>query len=160
MATPGTQGTPAAAPGAGWAAVQKASVVVGVVFLLVGALGFVPGVTTDYDTLALAGHHSDARLFGVFEVSALHNAVHVLFGVLGLLLWRTFNGARIFLLAGGAVYALLAFYGVLVDHDGPANVVPVNVADNWLHLALAVGMLTLGLLLGRTKNVPHDVRHV
>jgi hypothetical protein len=34
-------------------------------------------------------------------------------------------------------------------HDGPANFVPVNTADNWLHLALGVGMIALGVLVGR-----------
>jgi hypothetical protein len=47
--------------------VQKAAVVVGAAFLLVGVLGFIPGVTTNYSSMEFAGHHSDAKLLGLFE---------------------------------------------------------------------------------------------
>ena len=130
--------------------VQWAALVVGAVFLLVGVLGFVPGITTDYDQLMVAGHHSGALLLGLFQVSILHNIVHLLFGVAGVALARTVGGARSFLIYGGAVYAVLWIYGLVVDLDSAANFVPLNTADNWLHLALAVGMIALGVLLGRT----------
>lgn len=158
MATPGTQGTPKSAPTAGKAAVQKAALTVGAVFLLVGILGFIPGITTGYDTLRFAGHRSGAMLLGTFAVSALHNIVHLLFGVLGVALHGTFNGAKCYLIGGGLVYAVLWLYGVLVDHDSTANVVPLNAADNWLHLGLALGMLALGILLGRVPTRLHDRR--
>ncbi|MGV0643663.1 DUF4383 domain-containing protein [Mycolicibacterium sp. XJ2546] len=160
MATPGTQGSPAASPTSGRAPVQWASLAVGAVFLLVGVLGFIPGITTNYDTMTFAGHHSGALLLGVFNVSVLHNIVHLLFGVLGLALSRTFNGARGFLIVSGIVYALLWLYGLIIDHDSAANFVPLNTADDWLHFGLAVGMLALGLILGRTRNAPDDRRHV
>ncbi|MBJ7385023.1 MAG: DUF4383 domain-containing protein [Mycolicibacterium sp.] len=159
MATPGTQGTPAASPLARRAPVQYASVAVGVVFLLVGIAGFIPGITTNYDALTFAGHHSDAQLLGIFNVSVLHNIVHLLFGVLGLALSRTFTGSRNYLIGGGVVYGLLFVYGLVIDHHSAANFVPLNAADNWLHLALALGMLALGLILGRT-SAPNDTRHV
>ncbi|GGL02730.1 membrane protein [Sphaerisporangium melleum] len=128
---------------------QTASLVVGVVFLVVGVLGFVPGVTSNVDQLQFAGHQSDAMLLGVFEVSVLHNIVHLLFGVAGIALARTWQGARSFLLGGGAVYLVLWLYGMLIGHDTAANFVPLNSADNWLHLLLGAGMIALGLLLGR-----------
>ena len=71
------------------AGMQLASQVVGAVFLLVGILGFIPGITTNYASLGLAGHMSEAMLLGVFQVSILHNIVHLLFGVAGILLART-----------------------------------------------------------------------
>ncbi|WP_101950708.1 DUF4383 domain-containing protein [Mycobacterium sp. 3519A] len=122
----------------------------GAVFLLVGVLGFIPGITTNYDMLTFAGHHSDAQLLGIFNVSVLHNIVHLAFGVAGLALARTFNGAKGYLIGGGIIYAVLFLYGLLIDHGSGANFVPVNSADNWLHFALAVVMLALGFLLGRT----------
>ncbi|MDG4826166.1 DUF4383 domain-containing protein [Asanoa sp. WMMD1127] len=121
----------------------------GVVFLLVGLAGFIPGITTNYDQMSFAGHESEAMLLGVFQVSILHNIVHLLYGVAGLALARTVSGARLFLVGGGAVYALLWLYGLVVDHESGANFVPLNNADNWLHLALAVGMVGLGLALSR-----------
>jgi hypothetical protein len=129
--------------------VQLAATVVAAVFLLVGILGFIPGLTTNYDQLGAAGHQSMAMLLGVFQVSVLHNIVHLLFGVVGLAMARTAASARNFLIFGGVVYALLWIYGLLIDFDSPANFVPLNTADNWLHLLLAVGMIALGVLLGR-----------
>ncbi|GAA3818393.1 DUF4383 domain-containing protein [Sphaerisporangium flaviroseum] len=129
--------------------VQLAALVVGVVFLLVGVLGFIPGVTTQYDTMQFASHDSDALLLGVFQVSILHNIVHLLFGVAGIALARTWSGARNYLVGGGVVYLVLWIYGSLINHESSANFVPVNTADNWLHLALAIGMIALGLLLTR-----------
>jgi hypothetical protein len=119
---------------------------VGLGFLVVGILGFVPGATTDYDQLGLAGHHSGAKLAGLFEVSVLHNLLHVAFGLVGLALASRPRPAALYLAVGGVVYALLWVYGLVVDPHSSANVVPLNDADNWLHLGLAVLMLALGVL--------------
>jgi hypothetical protein len=131
---------------------QRAAAVVGAVFLLVGVLGFVPGVTTGYGGMEFAGHQSDAKLIGVFEVSILHNIVHLLFGVAGLALARTWGGARSYLLGGGAVYVVLWLYGLVIDKGTAANFVPVNSADDWLHLVLGLGMIGLGLVLSRERT--------
>ncbi|MGA5421686.1 DUF4383 domain-containing protein [Streptomyces lavendulocolor] len=133
--------------------VQQAALLVGIVFLLVGVLGFIPGITTDYDSLEFASHDSEAKLLGVFQVSVLHNLVHVLFGLAGLAMARTAPAARSYLVVGGLIYLALWLYGLFIDHDSSANFVPVNTADNWLHFALGVGMVALGLLLGRRRPV-------
>jgi hypothetical protein len=132
--------------------IQKAAAAVGAVFLLVGVLGFIPGITTSYAAMKIAGHESDALLIGVFEVSVLHNVVHLLFGAAGLAMARSWNGARAYLIGGGAVYLVLWLYGLLIDKTSPANFVPVNTADDWLHFLLGAGMVALGVFLGR--NVP------
>jgi hypothetical protein len=129
--------------------VQTVAAVVGAVFLLVGILGFIPGITSNYDQMTFAGHYSDALLLGVFQVSILHNAVHILFGIAGLLAARTFDAARGYLIVGGFIYLALFLYGLLIDESTSANFVPVNNADNWLHLVLGIGMVALGALLGR-----------
>jgi hypothetical protein len=128
---------------------RTAALAVAATFVLVGVLGFIPGITTDYDTMAFAGHESDAKLLGIFEVSVLHNIVHLLFGAAGFVLARTVGGARAYLIGGGAVYFVLWIYGLLIDHDSGANFVPLNDADNWLHLVLAVAMIGLGVFLDR-----------
>jgi hypothetical protein len=127
--------------------VQTAALAVAAVFVLVGLLGFIPGITSDYSALSFAGHHSEAKLLAVFQVSILHNIVHLLFGVAGFLLARTVSGARMYLIAGGAVYLVLWLYGLLVGQNSVANFVPVNTADDWLHLVLGLGMIALGLAL-------------
>lgn len=132
--------------------VQKAALIFGVVFLLVGILGFIPGATTNYNELSFAGHHSEAKLLGIFQVSALHNIVHLLFGVAGLALARSVSAARAYLIWGGVVYALLLAYGLFVDQGSSANFVPLNTADNWLHAVLAVAMIGSGLALTRSRR--------
>lgn len=128
--------------------IRIAALGVGAVFLLVGILGFIPGVTTNYDQLEFAGHESGALLLGVFAVSILHNIVHLLFGAAGVALARTVAGARAFLIGGGAIYLVLFVYGLVVADQSTANFVPLNMADDWLHLVLGVAMIGLGVLLG------------
>jgi hypothetical protein len=127
--------------------VQTAALVVGAVFLAVGILGFIPGITTDYGDIAFAGDGSDAKLLGIFEVSILHNIVHLLYGIAGLALARTVDGARTYLIGGGAIYLALWLLGLV----GGADWIPANTADNWLHFALGVGMIGLGYVLGRER---------
>ena len=132
---------------------------VGAVFLLVGILGFIPGITQDYDTLSFAGNSSDAKLLGLFEVSILHNIVHLLFGVAGLAMAKATKSATTYLIGGGIIYLVLTVYGFVIDKTSAANFIPVNNADNWLHLLLGVGMIALGLP-GRRATDTHGARTV
>jgi hypothetical protein len=125
--------------------------VVGAVFVLVGILGFIPGITTHWGDMTFAGHMSEAKLLGVFQVSILHNIVHLLFGVVGLAAARNAVNARRYLIVGGVIYLVLWIYGLLIDNTSSANFVPVNTADNWLHFVLGVGMVVLGFVLGRDR---------
>jgi hypothetical protein len=125
---------------------------VGAVFLLVGILGFIPGITTHYGDMSGAGHDSMAKLLGVFQVSILHNIVHLLFGIAGIALSRDDARARAFLTGGGAIYLVLWIYGLVIDQTSSANFVPVNTADNWLHFVLGAGMIALGEGLWRARR--------
>ena len=129
--------------------IQSVALAVGLVFLLVGILGFVPGITSNYDDLKFAGHGSDAQLLGIFDTSVLHNVVHLLFGIAGIVLSKTWDGARAFLVGGGAIYVVLFVYGAVFHGEKGANWIPVNWADNVLHVALGTGMIVLGVLLGK-----------
>ncbi|MEU0719185.1 DUF4383 domain-containing protein [Streptomyces lavendulocolor] len=75
-----------------------------------------------------------------------------------LALARTAPKARLHLLVGGAIYLALWLYGMIIDHDSGANFVPVNTADNWLHLPLGVGMIALGTLLARKRDAIRTAR--
>ena len=97
--------------------VQTLALVVGATFLLVGILGFIPGITTNYDDMKFAGNDSGAELLGIFQVSILHNIVHILFGV-GILMARTHEGALNYLLGAGVIYVVLFVYGLFVDWEG------------------------------------------
>lgn len=131
---------------------QLVAALVGVAFLVVGVLGFVPGITTHYSDLSFAGHDSGAKLLGIFQVSILHNIVHLLYGVVGVGLAKTADGARRFMLGGGVVYLALWVLGVL----GGGDWIPVNTADNWLHFVLGIAMVAGGFVLGR-RSAPAAV---
>jgi hypothetical protein len=133
-------------------AVQGAAMIVGAGFILVGVLGFVPGVTADFGHLDWWGQHSGARLFGVFAISGLHNVVHLGLGVLGLVMARTYASARAYFLGGGLLYLALWVHGIVIDNGSSANFMPVNSADNWLHFGLGAGMVLLGVTLAGQRD--------
>ena len=126
--------------------IQIAALLYGIVFLLVGIAGFIPGVTQNLGDLQFAGHEGHAMLLGVFHVSILHNIVHLLFGVAGIALARTPGSARQYLLWGGIIYLGLFLYGLFIDYDSAANFVPLSDANNWLHLGLGATMVGLSFL--------------
>ena len=117
--------------------VQRAAQIFGVVFLLVGIAGFfVTGLSMEADP-----EHAP-RLLGLFPVNALHNVVHLLFGVWGLVASRTFEGSRTYGRAGGVIYLLLAVLGfVTPDLFG---LVPIGDHDIWLHAVLGIALAAVG----------------
>jgi Domain of unknown function (DUF4383) len=130
--------------------IQSAALVVGLVLLLIGILGFIPGITSNYDELKFAGHDSDAQLLGLFDTSILLNLVYLLLGVAGLALARTYEGARNYLIGGGVTYLALFLYGAIWGADeSSANFIPVNWADNVLNVVLGTGMILAGLVLAK-----------
>jgi hypothetical protein len=129
---------------------QTLAMLVAVTFVLVGVLGFIPGITTHYGDMSFAGEDSGAKLLGIFQVSILHNLVHLLFGVVGWYLAKTWSGARTYLLVGGVIYLALWILGIANGADW----IPANSADNWLHLVLGVGLLGLGFVSTRAKTAP------
>lgn len=129
------------------ALVQVFAGVVGAVFILVGLLGFVPGITTMFGDFALFGRDSKSELLGLFQVSALHNVVHLLFGI-GVLAARKAATAQLYLIVGGVLYLAIAFFGLLIDRAGSLNFLPFNYADNVLHFGLSAGMIVLGIVGG------------
>ena len=120
---------------------QTLALVFGIAFLAAGILGFIPGVTTNVGDMKFAGNDSPSELLGIFQVSILHNIVHLLFGIAGIALARTWEGARTYLLGSGLIYIVLFVYGLIVSASSDANFVPINMADDWLHLVLGIGLL-------------------
>jgi Domain of unknown function (DUF4383) len=125
--------------------VQALAMLVGATLLLIGILGFIPGITTHYGDLSFAGEGSSSKLLGIFQTSILHNIVYLFFGIAGLTLARTLSGARTFLIGGGVIYLALWLLGIV----GGADWIPSNTGDNWLHFALGAGMVGIGFVTTR-----------
>ena len=134
--------------------IQKTALIVGIVFLLVGIAGFIPGLTHSAEHLHGAGSGSEAHLLGVFQVSVLHNFVHLAFAVAGIALAARARAARLYLIVGGAAYLVVWIYGLIAVGNDQLNFIPVNNADNWLHLVLGIGMILLGVFVSRAPRVP------
>lgn len=114
---------------------KKAAMIFGIVFLVIGILGFIPGTTTtDAD-----GTH---LLFGLFMVDTTHNIVHIVSGLIGLAAASSAQYAKWYLIVFGLVYALITIIGLFTENV--LGFLHVNTADNWLHLILAVGLLGAG----------------
>ncbi|MDX2377121.1 DUF4383 domain-containing protein [Microbacterium sp. LRZ72] len=111
----------------------------GAVYLLVGLLGF--AVTGGVAFIATEG----GLLLGIFEVNPLHNIVHLLVGavllITGLASVPAAKGANITI---GAVYLLLGIVGFFIV-DSALNILALNTADHFLHLASALVLLGVGL---------------
>lgn len=129
--------------------IEITALAAGAVFALAGILGFIPGITTNYSAMTFTGPDSGAMLLGVFQVSILHNIVHLLFGAAGMVMGRSATQSKYYLIGGGALYLLIWLYGFLIDQASSANFIPVNTADNWLHVVLGAVMLASGLFLSR-----------
>ena len=114
----------------------------GAIYLLIGIIGF---FITGFENFF---GHTDKTLLG-FEINGMHNVVHILIGVAGLLLARTLAGARTYgwLLAVG--YGAAFVYGLLaIGKDW--DFLSINAADNVLHIATALVGLVIALLPVRT----------
>ena len=128
--------------------IQRAAMLFGIVFLIVGVAGFIPGITTDYDQLTTFDDEG-AKLLGIFGTNILENIVHLLFGVAGLAAASSWAASKNYFVWGGVLYLLLWLYGLLIDNESSADFIPINTADNWLHFGLGAAMLAVGYLVSR-----------
>ena len=119
------------------------AMIFGIVFLIVGAGGFVPGLTDMHAGM----HPADARItmttmFGyelkLFPVNVLHSIVHLLFGVWGILAARSLGGARGYFRAVAIIYAVLTVMGLIPALYTTFGLIPLYGNDVWLHALLAI----------------------
>lgn len=124
---------------------KNLSMMFGAVFLLVGILGFVPGITND-----------DNLLLGIFQVSAIHNIIHIASGVAALAASTSEAYGKLYFQIFGVVYLIVAAVG-WVQGDTVLGLIDVNVADNILHTVLGVAIAGIGFGLpagGGTSKKP------
>ncbi|HUH15107.1 MAG TPA: DUF4383 domain-containing protein [Gaiellaceae bacterium] len=131
---------------------QKLAWLFGIVFVLVGILGFIPGITENAPG-SFAGEDSDGSLLGIFQVSILHNLAHLAFGV-GIIAARKHATALTYLLVGGIAYLGLFLLGLL----GVLDWLPADDADHWLHLVLGAALLGAWLVSRKESARPNGPR--
>jgi ABC-type multidrug transport system permease subunit len=130
---------------------QRLSQVFGWAFIAVGLAGFAAtGGSME------ANHVLAPRLFGLFPVNVLHNVVHLVFGLWGVLGARSAGAARSYLLGAGIVYLLLAALGFVAPNG--LGLVPIGGNDIGLHLFLALGLLLSGMLTSARGGDARDAR--
>lgn len=110
---------------------QKIAKLFGIIFIAIGILGFVPGIT------------SNGHLLGIFEVNTLHNIIHLLSGIIALMMAGSAMKAKTFFKFFGVIYGLITILGFLQGNT-VLGLIGVNVADNLLHLAITIIALILG----------------
>lgn len=121
---------------------KKLALLFGVVFVLVGILGFIP---------ALSPIKSDGMryLLGLFMVGGIHNAIHLLSGVAALAASvKSEKASLLYFKVFGAVYALVTIVG-FIQKTTVLGIFDVNLADNFLHLALALAIGGIGFFVGK-----------
>lgn len=127
--------------------VRTAALVYGIVFLLVGLMGFIPGFLAPPHTHPnVAVTTGFGYLLGLFPVNLLHNLTHLAFGALGLLGYRSFSGARTYLRFVAVVYAVLAVMGLIPVLNTTFGLIPLFGHDVWLHVLLAAGAAYFGFM--------------
>jgi hypothetical protein len=112
--------------------VQKISLVFGIVFLAIGALGFVLGGSS----------MSAEPLLGMFKVNIVHNIVHLAFGLWGVVSVRSEKAALSYMQIAGVVYLVLSLLGFFAPSG--FGFVPIGGHNIWLHGVLALILLYFG----------------
>jgi hypothetical protein len=125
---------------------QTYALVFGATLLLVGIVGF--AVNSSFDT---GTNISTGDKLIVFELNGWHNLVHIASGLLGLAMFRSNATARLYALGFGAVYLLVTIIG-FADGTDVIGLIPVNTADNFLHLAIAGLGIAAGLASPDTRR--------
>jgi hypothetical protein len=126
--------------------------VAGLALALVGVFGFIADASFD------TGDSVQGGSFLGFEVNGIHNLVHLATGALLLAAYRTRASAKAVAIAFGATYGLVALIGLL-DGDDVLGLIPINSADNALHVGLALLGLVAGLV-SRNADRAHSTTMV
>lgn len=118
--------------------VRTFALIFGIVFLAVGVAGFVPGLAQETTHPGVTMEHGSAMLLGLFPVNTLHNIVHLLFGILGILAYRSASGSVSYFRVVAISYGLLTILGLLPATNTLFGLVPIHGNDIWLHAVLAL----------------------
>jgi hypothetical protein len=119
---------------------QLYALIFGAVLTVAGIIGFF------YNSDFTSDKSVRDAVFGILDVNGWHNVVHILTGVVGLLAASRYTSARAYAIGFGAVYILIAIWGFAIGSgDSILSIIPVNTADNVLHLLIGIAGIAAGL---------------
>ncbi|ACO46013.1 DUF4383 domain-containing protein [Deinococcus deserti] len=110
----------------------------GIIYLLVGLLGFIPTFLSPYAGPDLAVDSMQGRLLGLFPVNLMHNLVHIAIGLWGLSAARSLGASVGFARGLAVLYTLLAIMGLIPGLKTMFGLAPLHGNDVWLHAATAL----------------------
>ncbi|WP_432564033.1 DUF4383 domain-containing protein [Kineococcus sp. SYSU DK003] len=145
VAAVGTRGGP----------VRRHAQVTGLILCALGLLGLVPGITTQYDQMGF--FRSGAQLFGVFTVSIVTSALLFLYGVTHLVFAGSVRQAHKTVVLHALLLIGMGVAGAGIVFNSPADVLPTDVASNWLYLGLGVFFLVGSWVTRRRQIHRHGV---
>ena len=128
---------------------RRFAMILGVVFVLIGVAAFIPGVNRPDPAGAPAltvegpGH---GYLMGLFHVNVLHNLVHLLFGVLGIIMARTAVNAVLYALIVAVACGLLTVMWLVTGLNTTFGLIPIHGADVLLHAFIAIAATYYGFV--------------
>lgn len=115
------------------------ALIFGIAFLLIGAGGFIPGLLqVSVPDPALTMTHGYGNALSLFPVNTIHNIVHLLFGIWGILAYKSYAGSRTYFRVVAVVYGLLTIMGLLEPTRTTFGFIPLYGNDVWLHALLAL----------------------
>lgn len=119
--------------------VKKFALIFGIVYAIIGILGFIPGLVTVPEMAAgLEAETGHGRLFGLFPVNVWHNLVHLAVGIWGIIAAKDFDSAVLYARVNAVVFGLLVILGLIPATNTLFGLVPLYSHDIWLHLVNAV----------------------
>ncbi len=126
--------------------IKRFTLVSGVLFVLIGILGFIPGITTAPMATdpGMAVDQNYGRLFGLFPVNMVHNLVHLAFGAWGLVAFQNLASSRIYCRSTAIIYAVLTVFGLIPGAATLFGLAPMFGHDVWLHAVIAIGSAYYG----------------
>ena len=137
-------------------AIKTFSLLFGIVFLVAGVAGFIPGLSPVHDHPGLMVDAGSRLALGLFPVNLLHNIVHILFGLWGLAAARSFSRSRIYARGVAIIYGLLTVMGLIPGLNTTFGLIPIYGNDVWLHALLALVAAYFGFVHKEIASEGHD----
>ena len=126
----------------------------GIVFLAITASGVIPGswvpAPAHYPHIAVDSMYGAAM--ATFPVNILHNLVHLLFGIWGVIAYRRLDSARTYAKAVAIAYGMFAIMGMIPVLDTTFGLVPLFGNDVWLHIILAAPAVYFGFMRNDSRD--------